>query len=86
MEESRYYLAKIYESLRLQQEMLFDLTTRVQALEYLLSSIPGYEDRHPAAIEEAVTSERVQAHAALLAGFAFEIAQLRGENPTVADA
>lgn len=56
MDESRDYLAKIYEHLRYQQEMIFALTTGVLALESLLSSIPGYEDRRAAALTEAAAA------------------------------
>ena len=86
MEELRDYLAKIYESLRHQQEIAFQLTTRIQVLEMALNTKDGFSEVHQAATEQAAAPERIQEHKALLAGFAFEIARLYGENPTVADA
>ena len=86
MEELKDYLAKIYETLRNQQEIAFQLTTRIQALEMSLNTREGFAVVHQAAMEAAATPERIRQHTALLAGFAFEIAQLRGENTTIADA
>ena len=46
MEEEREYLARIYETLRYQQGAIFELTTKNQALEMILSTMPGYPEGH----------------------------------------
>jgi hypothetical protein len=86
MEEIRDYLARIHETLRYQQGILFQLTTTNQALEMIWSTMPGYHKGHAEDLDWAATPERIQEHAALMAALSLEIAHLRGENPTIGDA
>ena len=85
-EQLNDYLAKVYETLRYQQSLICHLTQKTLALQILMSSIPGYPERFPAALDEAAGSEEVQAQNALGAALSLEIARLRGENLPIAEA
>ncbi len=84
--ETKEYLAKMYETLRYQQGLICHLTQKALALQILVSSIPGYPERFPAAMDEAADSEEVQAQNALSAALSLEIQRLRGENLPIAEA
>ncbi len=80
------YLAKIYESLRYQQEVIFLLMKKNQALEMALSTRDGFAEVHAAALEKAATPALIREQNALIRALSLEIARLRGENATIADA
>lgn len=86
MEEEREYLANIYVHIQYQQDVILHLTTRIQALEILLSSIPGYPDRHKDAAAEAADSEEIRGQRAALEALSLEIQRLRGGNLPIAEA
>jgi len=84
--ETKEYLAKMYETLRYQQGLIRELTKKTTALQILLSSIPGYQTKFPAALKEAEDSEEVQVQNATTAALSLEIQRLRGNQLPIAEA
>ena len=80
------YLAKMYETIRYQQGLICHLTQKTLTLQILMSSIPGYPERFPLAMDEAADSEEIRGQNAVIATLSLEIQRLRGENPPVGQA
>ena len=86
MEDLNEYLAKIYEHIRYQQQIIFDLRMKIRSLEMALDTNQSFAELRKQTALAALVPADVKEHAALIAVFDLEIARLRGSSTPVADA
>ncbi len=84
--ENNECLAKIYETLRYQQELLFQARTAIAVLERVLCGNQSFVEARAQAMTELPTPAETQAQNALLLALSLEIQRLRGQDSTVAEA
>ena len=80
------YLAKMYETLRYQQELLFQARNSIAVLERVLCGNQSFVEARAQAMTELPTPEETKAHNAAIEALSLEIARLRGENLPIGQA
>jgi hypothetical protein len=86
MEDQNEVLAKMYETLRYQQELLFQARTSLAVLERVLCGNQSFVQARAQAMTELPTREETEAQNGVIHSLSLEIAHLRGEHPIIAEA
>jgi hypothetical protein len=86
MEAQNEVLAKVYETLRYQQELLFQARTSIAVLERVLCGNQSFVQARAQAMTELPTPGQIAEQNALLRALSLEIASLRGENLPIGQA